>query len=152
MHARSTDVVLDRSQRDLEQTRQQLNRYEREIESLKSQLTKARIIQDNQSVLESPSLSQRSASPRISPPVVYASSRPFATTSDEKENRYASSTVKSSFASSSENGGGGVRSSVATETNNGQLAGGVQNWKNAADLTARLRERIESMKRAEKQR
>lgn len=145
MHAKSTEAMLDRSQRDFEQARQQLHRYEREVESLKSQLTKARMIQDNQAMLESPSLSQRSTSPRISPPS-YPSSRPF-TSLEGKENRYTSSIGKSSIPSA-ENG---HASTVSTDPN-GQLAGGVQNWKNAADLTARLRERIESMKRAEKQR
>lgn len=152
MHAKTKDTMLDRSQRDLEQARLQLNRYEREIESLKSQLTKARIIQDNQSVLESPSLSQRSASPRVSPPI-YNGSRPSTyTATAEKENRgYLSAGMKSSGL----NGRTGTDSNARTpgiEATSGQLAGGVHDWKNAADLTAKLRERIESMKRAEKQR
>lgn len=146
MHAKTKNAMLDKSQRDLEQARRQIGRCELEIENLKAQLTKARYIKDNQAVLESPSIPRRSTSPRKSPPV-YNTSQQY---SAEKENRVE-------YSDSSKTG---IRTMSAAELGikspsietNGSLAGGTQNWKNAADLTARLRERIESMKKAERQR
>lgn len=153
MHAQTKNAQLDKAQRDVEQARQQILRYEREIETLKSQLTKARLIQDNQSILESPSLPRRSLSPRKSPTYGVGN-----LSVAEKENHYddqpAKSLLNSRTASTTDVVGTrtpGGTTSTSTETN-GSLAGGASNWKNAADLTARLRERIESMKRAERQR
>lgn len=153
------NAQLDKAQREVEQARQQMLRYEREIETLKSQLTKARLIQDNQSILDSPSLPRRSLSPRKSP--TYGSGNRSVA---EKENHYDSQATKSLMNSRTPSttdvvgsrtpvggaiGSNNIDGGVADP--NGSLAGGASNWKNAADLTARLRERIESMKRAERQ-
>ena len=142
MNMKAKDAMLEKVQRDLDKARHQLKRYEREIESLKSQLSSARIIRDNQSMLESPGAPHRGASP-LSPSLNNSRMSAY-NPAEEKENKYASSIAKPSHRSMT-----AAELGIASPAAGSQLAGGVQNWKNAADLTAKLRERIEQMKRAD---
>jgi multidrug resistance efflux pump len=146
MNGKAKDAQLDKAHRDMDQARHQLNRFEREIESLKSQLTKARLIQENHAVTESPSASNGSLSPYKSP-VNYANGRSYAFT-DEKENRYSSIPKTSSTAGHRTMTPAELGISIPSAETSVYSAGSVQNYKNAAELTARLRERIDSMKRA----
>lgn len=147
---KTRDALLDRSHRDLEHARSVVSRQEREIENLKAQLTKARMIQDTKSALESPSLIKTAASARISPPI-YHGARQSAFPAEKENLNYLSTGTKlptSRFGFDSAAG----RSPAASAERSGHLANGVHDWKNAADLTAKLRERIDLMKKADSHR
>lgn len=146
MNMKSKDALMDKMQRELDHARYQMGKYEREIENLKSQLSSARIIRDNQSLLDSPAASQRGTSP-LSPPAHHTPRIPVYKMSDEKENRDGTVLQKSGHVSMT-----AAELGIQSPAGSAQLAGGVQNWKNAADLTAKLRERIEQMKRADSRR
>lgn len=149
MYVKSKDAALVKCQRELDQARQQINRFEREVDSLKTQLAKARIIQDNQSVLESPPTSQRTMSPMKSPPMHDNSSQATKYEAPEgKENNFPHKTkeiLEHRLPSSL------VSNGSLTTASNGQ-SNTEQNFQNAAELTARLRAKIESLKRGDKQR